>query len=260
MKPSKSVRDTATDRFPTTEWSEILTAQDPAHPACREKLERLLGMYWRPVFAYVRAAWRKSIEDAQDLTQAFFTDFLEKNYLARLRPERGSFRGYLKHALKYFLIDAERAAAARRPAKPLFRLNATSLELDRMAPISPEDTPDQAYDREWFLTVVDQAIDKLEAQLGSEGKSVYFDVFRAYCPEALAGRPTSRTRTVLGEDSAASPTYGEVADRLGLTKTDVRNYLSYCRKILRNLFRQRIRTYVVSDKERDRELQEVTRA
>lgn len=244
-----------TERLPPTHWSDIIVAADPGHPECRQKLERLLEMYWKPVFAYIRVAWQKSIEDAQDLTQAFFTEFLEKNYIANLRPERGSFRGYLKRALKHFLIDAQRAEAVRRPPKPVFRLNATSVELDRMGPASPEDTPDQAYERVWFRTLLVDTIEELKRKLAAEGKSRYFDVFDAYCLDASPDKPASGSTLLLEAASREAPTYKDLAQRLGLSESDVRNYLAHCRRELRHLLERRIRGYVLSENEVQTELE-----
>jgi hypothetical protein len=100
-------------------------------------MNALLRDYWKPVFAYIRAAWRKPVEDARDLTQAFFARLLEKGYLGTLRPDAGSFRGYLKTALRHFLVDAERAADARRPEKPILSLD---LPLDHLEPGRPPPT------------------------------------------------------------------------------------------------------------------------
>ena len=41
-------------------------------------------MYWHPLYAYIR--WRVAdVNEAQDLTQAFFAELLEKNYVQRHR-------------------------------------------------------------------------------------------------------------------------------------------------------------------------------
>jgi RNA polymerase sigma-70 factor (ECF subfamily) len=174
--------------FPTTIWSDILAAGDPASPECRPRLELLIRTYWTPVYAYVRAAWHKSNEDAKDLTQAFFAHLLEKKYLSNVRPERGTFRGYLKQALRHFLIDADRASRSRRPDGPLLRLGESPDEIDRISPPSPGDTPEKAFDREWFRRLIDDAIGVLKERLAADGKSVYVDVFQAYCLD-----PVTRT-------------------------------------------------------------------
>jgi RNA polymerase sigma-70 factor (ECF subfamily) len=228
------------EQFPSTIWSDILAAgaDDGA------RLEKLCRAYWKPVYAYVRAAWRKPVEEAKDLTQAFFARLLEKEALARLRPERGSFRGYLKVALKHFLIDAERAEAARRPSAPVFSLDAAPDELDRLGPSAEGEAPEDAYDREWFRGLLDEAIDELERRLKAEGKSKVFDVFRAYCidPQTSA--------------AAEAPTYRDVAERLNIKETDISNHLAVCRHALMNIQRARIRDYVPTEADVERELRE----
>ena len=48
--------------FPSTLWSRISRAQDPADPASRAEIEGLCRRYWRPIYAYVRSAGRLSPE------------------------------------------------------------------------------------------------------------------------------------------------------------------------------------------------------
>jgi len=52
------------------------------------------------------------MDDAQDLTQAFFARLLDKNWLEAATPERGRFRSFLLASLKHFVAnerDRERA-------------------------------------------------------------------------------------------------------------------------------------------------------
>jgi RNA polymerase sigma-70 factor (ECF subfamily) len=223
--------------FPSTVWSRLEAAGDPSHPEYRKGLEYLLTSYWKPTFAYIRLAWRKPVEDAKDLTQAFFARLLEKSFVAGFHPERGSFRGYLKQALKYFLINSERDASVRKPQGPLLSLEATSEDLARIIPASPQETPDQAYDRQWFNDLVESAIRDMEATLARDGKEVYARVFSCYLLQ-----------------DASHPSYAEVAARLGIRESDVRNYLHYCRDSLRKVLRERIRAYVETDSDVEREL------
>jgi RNA polymerase sigma-70 factor (ECF subfamily) len=223
--------------FPTTAWSDVLAAGDAGRPDRAERLGRLLALYWKPVYVYIRAAWRKPVEDAKDLTQAFFAHLLETDTIARVRADRGSFRAYLKGALKYFLINAGRAEAVRRPATALVSLDAHPEEFDRLGPAAPDETPERAYDRQWFSCVVDAGLGTLRERLAREGKSVYFDVFKAYVldPE--------------GSPASGAPGYRDVAARLGLQETDVRNHLSACRRELKAILADTIREY--SDTEAD---------
>jgi RNA polymerase sigma-70 factor (ECF subfamily) len=234
--------------FPTTVWSEILKAGDRSHPDCREQMEHLVRQYWKPVFAYVRTSWKKPVEDAKDLTQGFFVHLLDKDRLARLQPERGSFRGFLKRSVHNFVIDQQRADIARRPSSgPLFSLDATPGELDRLGPVSPDDTPDKVYDREWFRCLFHAAMEDLEKSLKKSGREKYYEVFRVYCLDPLEGKLAPDRKT---------PTYGEVGERFGLKETDVGNYLNYARATVREILRTRIREYVTSEDEVERELRE----
>jgi len=234
--------------FPTTAWSEVLEAADRSNPECREGLEHLVRIYWKPVFAYIRTAWKKSVDDAKDLTQGYFSHLLDKDRLSRLNPERGSFRGFLKRSVHNYVIDQMRADIARRPAGGnLYSLDAGEGELDRLGPASPDDSPDKVYEREWFRCLFDAAISDLEERLKADGKGVYFEVFRMYCIDPVTGKPS---------DEKNSPTYGEIGEKFGLKETDVGNYLNYARACVREMLRQRIREYVASDDEVDLELQQ----
>jgi len=237
--------------FPTTIWSDIVAAGDPAHPQYRQRLDQLLRSYWKPVYAYVRAAWRKSVDDAKDLTQAFFAHVLEKGYVARVASDRRSFRGYLKTALKHFVVDAERAAAVRRPEKPLWSLDAPPAELERIGPAAPDEPPERVYDRQWFACLLAASVDALKGQLEREGKRLYYEVFKRYIldPELPGAR-------VAPEIALSLPTYHEVARQLGIRETDVGNYIRHCRTLLREIMRKRIREYVETDAEAERELED----
>lgn len=228
----------------TTIWSDILAAGNRADPGSKQKLNDLCRTYWKPVYAYIRAAWNKPVDEAKDLTQAFFARFLEKDYLAHLKPEHGSFRGYLKRALKNFLINAKEAERSRRAA---FSLDAAPEEWERLG--SDAETPDKAFDRAWFHGLLDDSIRELREVLTREDKAAYFDVFQAYCLEAPS---------ILDEGSTVS--YAEVARKLNLQETDVRNYLSYCRRTLKRLVSDRIREYATGDDDVERELREAAGA
>ena len=78
--------------FPETHWSQLLELGDPANPNYAPNLDRLIHQYWMPVYHYVRSLRTVAVPEAEDLTQQFFTMLLDRGYLAKLVPERGSFR------------------------------------------------------------------------------------------------------------------------------------------------------------------------
>ena len=155
--------------FPSTSWNLIRQA-GKSH---REDLERLIYLYWKPAYLYLRASGRKNVEDAKDLTQDFFTRLVERKDWERLSPERGSFRGFLKKALKNFMIDAARREQARKPAGGHFLFR-----FEEVRDALPTVDPEKAFDAEWVQTVLRESIRELEARLKKEGSSNLFDVFR----------------------------------------------------------------------------------
>src|SRR6266581_3802418 len=79
--------------FTTTHWSVVLEAQSES-PAAQEALEKLCRIYWRPIYSFAR---RQGIrpEEAQDITQGFFAQLLERRSLSAVRKEKGRLRSYL---------------------------------------------------------------------------------------------------------------------------------------------------------------------
>lgn len=241
MRPNDTTLGGAGRSFPTTQWSQILAVQDPSVPGYRDRLDALLRAYWKPAYAYIRVAWRKSNEDAKDLTQAFFARLLQNGRVAAVESEGGRFRSYLKQALKNFLIDADRAAEVRRPIEPVFTFEADPGSLEAWSPPSPEATPEHVFDREWLSCLLEASLARLEADLKVEGKESYYKVFRTYLLDPAAG-PEETVTTRSGTFSL--PTYASVGRRWGLSESDVRNYLSQCRVRLREILKDAIRATV----------------
>src|SRR5262245_20324830 len=90
--------------FPSTRWSLILSSRGTGE-ARRAALGELLEAYWRPLYFFARRKGR-SVEAAKDAVQGFLAHLLEKDdFLARLDPAKGRFRGYLKTALDHWLVN-----------------------------------------------------------------------------------------------------------------------------------------------------------
>ena len=118
----------------------------------RDSLERLCRRYWKPAYHYLRAIDRTLDEpDAQDLIQDFFARLIERESIARLTPDRGSFRGFLKQSLRNFAVDAHRRRKTRRAVPIDEHLDAAETEA--------------VFDREWERTVLDGALEELDRRL-----------------------------------------------------------------------------------------------
>lgn len=220
--------------FPETHWSQLLELRDPDHPRRAEHLERLAGRYWKPVYHYVRALRRATAGDAEDLTQQFFAMLLARKDLERLSPDRGSFRGFLKTAVRNFLVSADRAAAARSPrdGAKLFPYE----EAEAAWRAGPELPPDQAFDREWARGVLLEAAGLLRQALAAEGHASHYEIFRAYCLEE------------------AAVSYRDLAERHGMSEDDVRNRLREMRQRIRQILRDLLRSYLLPGEDVEAEL------
>src|SRR6058998_3013783 len=96
--------------FTATHWSVVLTAGQSPSPQAADALEKLCRAYWYPLYAFVRRHGQ-SPEDAEDLTQQFFSRLLEKNYLAKADRDRGKFRTFLLGSMKNFLVNEWKRSA-----------------------------------------------------------------------------------------------------------------------------------------------------
>jgi len=221
------------ERFPATPWSAIIRAGKFDAPARREALQRLLAMYWRPIYVYVRRKWNKSNEDAKDLTQSFVANILEKDFLANADRERGRFHALLRTALENFLRNqyAESRAQCRGGGQKVVSLDFAADDEGEL-PVKDDAPPEELYRAEWVRTIFSSAIDELRKAYAAEGKQVYMKVFERY---QLA--------------SEADVSYESVAKELGLKIWDVTNYLADARRRLREIISTRVREYTLTEDE-----------
>ena len=138
MKPdSKKGPDSSSDRrsFPETHWSVVLTAGQVETPKAEEALESLCRAYWYPLYAFARRQGN-SPPDAQDLTQSFFQELLEKNSVSKAKYEKGRFRSFLLAFFRKFLShQRERKRAQKRGGQ--FELTALSTDTLEAATATP---------------------------------------------------------------------------------------------------------------------------
>src|SRR3954453_8604984 len=100
--------------FPTTRWSRVAAAGDPADPQARAALEELCRAYWYPLYALIRRKGHGP-DEAADLTQDYFARLPDTGRLARADRSKGRFRAFLRADCGFFLAHrAERDRARKR--------------------------------------------------------------------------------------------------------------------------------------------------
>ncbi len=160
--------------FAPTQWSIVRDARsDQARR--QEALEHLCHTYWPPVYSYLRRRGATPA-DAEDTTQAFFAHLLSGDFFERPDPARGRFRGYLIGALKQFTGHARAyATAEKRGGRVTFvDLSDLAMERDFSGTDRAELDPSEAYELSWAVTVLGQAIQRLEEEQRAAGRAAVF--------------------------------------------------------------------------------------
>ncbi len=217
--------------FPTTSWSVVLGARAEPGASSREALARLFATYWKPVYVHIRRRWRKSNEDAKDLTQEFFATLLERGAISQCRADGARFRSFVRRALENFLVDRHRRALCLRRGG-----QAKETALDAAAELAA-DPEDQEFPREWAIALMRASLTALEEMYTASGRSAYFEVLR---------------RTRLGEGDR--PTYADTAATLGISVDDVQNYLRHAQHSLRDLLVRNVRETLAEGEDVETEL------
>jgi DNA-directed RNA polymerase specialized sigma24 family protein len=128
-------------------------------------MERLCRTYWYPLYVFVRRKGHGH-DDASDLTQAFFAQFLEKRYLRSVDSSLGRFRTFLLTSMTHFLANEwDKSQAQRRGGGYLIEsLDATTAEERyRLEPVD-QTTPETLFERHWAQTVMSVVLDRLAAE------------------------------------------------------------------------------------------------
>ena len=233
-----SPRSEGAQSFATTHWSVVLSAGQPGAPHAAEALEKLCRAYWYPLYVFVRRQGN-SPEDAQDLTQNFFSRLLEKNYLARADRDRGKFRTFLLGSLKNFLINEWKQAGRlkRGGGVEFLSINPNAAEDRYAAEPTNEPTPDAAYEQRWAVTLIEQVLTALRQEFLAADKGQLFEELKGF---------------IWGEKSTAS--YAVIGGRLNLTEGAVKAAVHRMRERFRVLLRTEVAKTVARPEDIDGEL------
>jgi RNA polymerase sigma-70 factor (ECF subfamily) len=226
------------DRFQTTHWSLVLEAGNRGSAKSNEALARLCGDYWVPLYVFVRR-FGNSAHAAEDLTQEFFAQLLEKEYLQDADRSRGRFRSFLLGAVKHFLVNRRKAERAQKRGGRRSILSLDFAEAEAACRVEPwhADTPERLFARQWALVVLSRVMSRLEEEWSKGGKAEQF----------------GRLRGLLTADKA-QPAYRTVAEELGTSEAGVKMAVHRLRKRYRELLRDEIAQTVADPAEIEDEL------
>jgi RNA polymerase sigma factor (sigma-70 family) len=235
-------------RFPPTRWS-VIDAVKSEDPTQHERaLDTLFAAYWKPVYKYVRLRWNRPAEDAQDLTQGFFAEVLERDLLEQYDPAKSKLRTYLRLCVDCFVLNEEKAARRQKRGG-----NATHVALDFQAAegeltgatidaasIPSPESLEEFFEKEWVRGLFVLAVEDLRKFCAERERERTFRLFEDY---DLSGDPEISYETLAAE--------------YAIPVTGVTNALSWARREFRRIALDRLRELCGSDEEFHREARAV---
>lgn len=217
-----------------TRWSYILAIKEDHDGRADKALAELCQDYWSPLYAFVRRSGY-SPEDAEDLTQGFFSFLIEKEVLARADQSRGKLRSFLLRSLKNYLSDQwdKRRALKRGGAVDMVPIDAGHAEAGYQLEIaSQEASPDEVFDHHWALAVMRHVFDEVREYYESKKQGGIFEELHPFL--APQGR---------------SKDYRKAGEKLGLEGSAVRVALFRMRQRYAEVLRRHLLDTVVSEDE-----------
>lgn len=232
------------ESFPLTRLSILAAArsQDAAERA--RALEILFACYWKPVYKYIRLKFSQCPQDAQDLTQGFFAELLERQLLCRFDPAKSRLRTYLRLCADSFALNELKAASRKKRGSEFAHValdfSAAEDELRTQA-IDPASIPspesfEDFFEKEWIRSLFSSAVEELRGVCEACEKQKAFLLFEAY--------------DLAGEENIS---YRELAARFSLPLTEVNNQLAWARREFRLIALARLRALCDSEEEFARE-------
>lgn len=238
MSEPKPAAAGGSNAFPETPWTVLARASEP-NTLGSDALAHLCELYWYPVYAYIRRRG-KSSHDAEDLTQAFFAEFLRRRDFACADRERGKLRSFLATSVSHFLSQdyRKRSAEKRGGGKPALSID--SADAEKRYALEPVDrlSPEKLFERRWAMTVLENVLEELRKDYRKQDKEEVFTTLS----EFLNGRQ-------------ASLNYAEAGEKIGLSEAAVKMAVHRMRKRFRNTLFRHIAATVEDEADVEEEIQ-----
>ena len=164
--------------FPPTAWSRVAAAAAAGETEkARAAMSEVCARYWQPARKFLRFLGAGE-QDAEDLAQEFFAKWATPENLARLGPDKGRLRSYLKQSLRHFFVNAwQRGERLKRGG------GVEIVDLESAADVpAADDAADALYDREWAGAVLTAVFARLRESYAGRGKAALFDLLRPGLP------------------------------------------------------------------------------
>jgi RNA polymerase sigma factor (sigma-70 family) len=232
------------DRFPPTRRSVIEAVRSIDAEERERALEALCAAYWKPVYKYVRWRWNRPVETAQDLTQGFFAELLERELLDKFDSKKSRLRTYLRVCVDSFVMNEDKAGRRQKRGGniPHVALDFTAAEEELgataidPAQIAAPESLEEFFEKEWVRSLFVLAVDDLRELCELRERVRTFQLFEAY---DLEGNEKN--------------SYEQLSKDYGISVTDVTNALAWARREFRRIAFDRLRELCGSEEEFHRE-------
>jgi DNA-directed RNA polymerase specialized sigma24 family protein len=218
---------TQTASFHTTRWTRVCKAKDGTEEG-RRALADLCDCYYEPVIAFLRCELR-DVEAAREAAHGFFAELLAKANIQTALPEHGRFRSYLLGSVKHFLSHQREAAARQKRGGGMEALTLDDTAVVRV-PDASTGSPEDAFDRQWAVTTLAQAQERLRQEHEREGKGSLFEALSPW----LTG-------------DAGHGDQAELAARLGMSEGTVKSHVSRLRGRFRALLKEEVASTLLGE-------------
>jgi RNA polymerase sigma factor (sigma-70 family) len=231
-------------RFPPTRRSVIEAVRSIDAEERERALEVLCAAYWKPVYKYVRWRWNRPADLAQDLTQGFFLEVMERELLEKFDPQKSRLRTYLRVCVDSFVSNEDKAGRRLKRGGniPHVALDFAGAEEELGATVmdpalipSPESL-EEFFEKEWVRSLFALAVEDLRELCVARERERTFHLFEAYDLE--------------GNEKLS---YEQLARDYGISVTDVTNALAWARREFRMIALERLRELCGSEEEFHRE-------
>ena len=210
-------------------------------PESAKALAELCQAYWGAVYVFVRRQIA-DVHEAQDLTQAFFTQLLEKNIVAVAQPSRGRFRSFLLTSVRNFLLNEwdKQKSLKRGGGQKVLALDFQ--QADSKHSLEPADTltPERIFERQWVLALLDPVMARLRAEYVKARKETIFDRLKG----SLSGVDTEKPLS-------------QIAGELGISVNAAKVAAHRLRKRYRELLRAEVAQTLADPQEIDDEIRQL---
>lgn len=224
--PKEGGPDEVREPFPETSWTLLAKARADCPEALRAR-EEFAHRYYQPVREFLLILLHDT-EKAQELSQEFFAKLsAQGGLLEYANPEKGSFRNYLKQALRNLVTDYYRRNPRDSHQTHPDQAGPAGWELLGLSRLPKAEA---AFHRVWVAVTLAEALTRVRALCLKRNQNVHLQLFEA--------RYLS--------DREFAPSWEELGARYGLDQKTARDRADTAIRHFRFILRRMLRNEIVA--------------